>query len=333
MQKWAKIAKSIIIIYITIFFAAIASGCGKNPSARTEQAFLLDTVVTVTYYDPADRNAVLDALALCGEYELVFSRTKPESELYRLNAAGSMTVSPELREVLALALDFCAVSGGRYDITLGAVSALYDFSGMPHVPEDAVLAEAMRHVGWENIRLDGDVVTLTDSAAVVDLGSVAKGWIADRMKEYLTAHGVKHAILSLGGNILCLGGKPGGNAYKVGIQYPEKDSTALAATVAVREESVVTSGVYERFFVEDGVTYHHLLDPATGLPLRTELLAVSVVGPCSAKCDALSTVCFALGAEAGCGLIDRLEGYEAVFIRSDGTRVKSAGFAAMEVNE
>ena len=331
MQKWAKIAKSIIIIYITIFFAGIASGCGNHPSPRTEQAFLLDTVVTVTYYDPADRNAVLDALVLCGEYELVFSRTKPESELYRLNAAGSMTVSPELREVLALALDFCARSGGRYDISLGGVSALYDFSGTPHVPEDAALAEAMRHAGWENIRLDGDAVTLTDPAAVVDLGSVAKGWIADRMKAYLTEHGVKHAILSLGGNILCLGGKPDGQPYKVGIQYPEKDSTALAATVSVREESVVTSGVYERFFVDQGVTYHHLLDPATGLPLDTELLAVSVVGPCSAKCDALSTVCFALGAEAGCALIDSLEGYEAVFIRSDGTQVKSAGFAAMEV--
>ena len=100
---------------------------------------------------------------------------------------------------------------------------------------------------------------------------------------------------------------------------------------AVREESVVTSGVYERFFVDDGVTYHHLLDPKTGLPLRTDLLAVSVVGPCSARCDALSTVCFALGPEDGPALMDSLEGYEAVFIREDKTQVKSAGFAALEV--
>jgi thiamine biosynthesis lipoprotein len=151
------------------------------------------------------------------------------------------------------------------------------------------------------------------------------------MKELLIERGVEHAIISLGGNVLCLGGKPGGEDYKVGIQYPERDSTALAATVAVREESVVTSGVYERFFVEDGVTYHHLLDPATGQPLQTGLLAVSVVGPCSARCDALSTVCFALGPEEGRALIDSLDGYEAVFISSDGTQVKTAGFAALEV--
>ncbi len=331
MGKRPKIAKFALIIFITIFFAGIASGCGQKAAARTEQAFLLDTVVTVTYYNIFDREAVLDALALCKSYERVFSRTDPESELSWLNANGGGLASPELREVLALALDCCALSGGRYDITLGAVSALYDFSGDPHRPDDADIAAALAHAGWEKITLDGERVTYGDPEAVIDLGSVAKGWIADRMKEYLVQRGVKHAILSLGGNVLCLGGKPDGAAYKVGIQYPERDSSALAATVAVREESVVTSGVYERFFVDEGVTYHHILDPETGLPLRTDLLAVSVVGPCSARCDALSTVCFALGPEEGLALIDSLEGYEAVFIREDKTQAKSAGFAALEV--
>ena len=331
MGKRAKIAKIIIIFYITIFFAGFLAGCGRSASARTEQAFLLDTIVTVTYYRARDREAVLDALALCRLSELVFSRTDPESELFWLNGAGSGMVSPELREVLALALEYCEMSGGRYDVTMGGVSALYDFSGEAHVPDGAALAEAVSHVGWEKVSIAGDTVTLGDPEAVLDLGSVAKGWIADRMKEKLIERGVQHAIISLGGNILCLGGKPDGTAYRVGIQYPERDSTALAATVAVREESVVTSGVYERFFVEDGVTYHHILDPETGLPLQNGLLAVSVVGPCSARCDALSTVCFALGPEAGLALIDSLEGYEALFIRSDKSQLASAGFAALTV--
>ena len=331
MGKRPKIAFLIIIIYITIFFAGNLSGCGKKAEARTEQAFLLDTMVSVTYYKARDREAVRSALALCRLYELVFSRTDPESELFWLNGRGSGMVSPELREVLALALEYCATSAGRYDVTMGGVSALYDFSGEPHVPEAKALEAATAHVGWEKVHIDGETVTLTDPEAVLDLGSIAKGWIADRMKEYLVERGVEHAIISLGGNVLCLGGRPDGAAYKIGIQYPERDSTALAATVAVREGSVVTSGVYERFFVENGVTYHHLLDPATGLPLQTGLLAVSVVGPCSARCDALSTVCFALGPEEGLALIDGLDGYEAVFIRTDGTQVQSAGFAAMEV--
>ena len=331
MVRGPKTAKIALIIFITIFFAANASACGQKAAAKTEQAFLLDTIVTVTYYKARDREAVLDALALCKLSELVFSRTDPESELFRLNGRGSGTVSPELREVLALALEYCEASGGRYDVTMGGVSALYDFSGEAHVPDPAALAEAVSHVGWEKVSIDGDTVTLGDPEAVLDLGSVAKGWIADRMKELLISRGVEHAIISLGGNVLCLGGKPGGEAYRVGIRYPEHDSTALAATVAVRDESVVTSGVYERFFVADGVTYHHLLDPATGLPLRSGLLAVSVVGPCSARCDALSTLCFALGAEEGKAYIDALEGYEAVFILDGGAQIKSSGFAALEL--
>ena len=330
MVTGRKTVKIILIIFITIIIASNASACGQKAAATTEQRFFLDTIVTVTYYRGADRGAVLEALDLCREYELVFSRTDPESELYRLNASGSMAVSPALREVLEMALDYCAQSGGRYDITLGAVSALYDFSGEARRPDDAVLAAALAHVGWENVRIDGDTVTLGDPEAVIDLGSIAKGWIADRMKELLVSRGVEHAILSLGGNVLCLGGKPDGTPYKVGIRYPERDSSALAATVSVREESIVTSGVYERFFVEDGVTYSHLLDPATGLPLQNGLLAVSIAGPCSARCDALSTLCFALGAEEGLAYVDALEDYEALFIKEDGSQLKSAGFAALE---
>ena len=330
MAKGRKKAKNTLIIFLTIFLVLSLSACGQSVEKRTEQIFALDTLITVTYYRGADRAAVLAALDLCREYELVFSRTDPASELYRLNAAGSMAVSPALRAVLTLALDACEKSGGRYDVTMGAVSALYDFGGEAHRPDAAALAEALSHVGWENVRIEGDRVTLADPAAAIDLGSVAKGWIADRMKELLVSRGAAHAIISLGGNILTLGGRPDGKDFQVGIQYPETDSTALAATVLTRDGSVVTSGVYERFFIEDGVTYSHLLDPATGLPLQNGLLAVSVIGPCSAQCDALSTLLFALGADEGLRYIDALDGYEAVFITEDHALHRSAGFAALE---
>ena len=331
MRKGPKIAKSALIIFLTIFFALLLPGCGRTAAAKTEQTFALDTLVSVTYYRDGDRAAALEALELCRTYELVFSRTDPDSELYRLNAAGTMAVSPALREVLSLALSYCAESGGRYDVTMGAVSALYDFGGDAHRPDAAALAEAVSHVGWENVTIEGETVTLADPAAVIDLGSVAKGWIADRMLELLVSRGVEHAIISLGGNILTLGGRPDGTDYKIGIQYPERDSTALAATVSVRDASVVTSGVYERFFIEDGAVFAHILDPATGLPLRSGLLAVSVVGPCSARCDALSTLIFALGLDEGLRYIDALEGYEAVFITEDHALHRSVGFAALEV--
>ncbi len=331
MGNRPKTAKIALIFFLTSLLLSLLPGCGKTaPAAKSEQAFALDTVVSITYYNDRDKPAVLEALALCEDYEKVFSRTRPDSELYLLNERGSMAVSEALLSVLTLALDCCRESGGRYDVTLGGVSALYDFSGTPRRPDDAELAEALAHTGWEKLRIDGAAVTLGDPAAVIDLGSVAKGWIADRMKELLVSRGVEHAIISLGGNILCLGARPDGTPYRVGIRYPERDSTALAATVAVAEGSVVTSGVYERFFVAEGQTWHHLLDPATGKPLQNGLSAVSIVGPESARCDALSTVCFALGPEAGPAYIDTLPGYEAVFIRDDGSQIKTMGFAALE---
>ena len=327
-----KVKRKLLIF--TIVIAALLlplSGCGRSASALTEQGFLLDTIVTVTFYRERDRAAVQDALALCRDYELVFSRTDSRSELYRLNESDCMEVSDELLTVLQTGLDYWRASGGKFDVTMGGVSALYDFTGAaPRVPESQAVAEAMRHVGYGHVSVDGRTVTIDDPDTVIDLGAIAKGFIADEMKAFLRESGVKHAILSLGGNVLTLGGKPDGSDFKVGIRYPEKDSTRLATAVSAAESSVVTSGVYERFFVEDGVTYHHILDTATGLPLHNGLLAVSVVGPCSMDCDALSTACFALGLADGLALIEGLDGYEAVFITEDQALHPSSGFAALE---
>ena len=329
-------AKKVVVIFLTflIVIAApmiILSGCVKSASPLSEQTFALDTIVTVTFYRERDRAAVQEALALCRDYELVFSRTDSRSELYRLNEADRMEVSDGLRTVLETALDYCRASGGKFDVTMGGVSGLYGFSeAAPHAPAPEALAEALSHVGYKQISIDGSTVRIADPETVVDLGAAAKGFIADEMKAYLAAHGVEHAIISLGGNVLTLGGKPDGSEFRVGIQYPEKDSTQLVTTVAVSDYSVVTSGVYERFFVEDGVTYHHILDPETGMPLRNGLLAVSIVGPCSLDCDALSTACFALGPEDGMALIEKTDGYEAVFITEDKALHRSSGFAALE---
>lgn len=316
-------------IIIVILFTNL-TGCGAQKVPLTEQNFLLDTVITLTYYDEADRDAVLEALALCRDYEAVFSRTLPDSELSRLNAADTLEVSDALRTVLETGLSYCEASGGRFDITLGGVSALYDFSGKPRLPAPAELSDALAHVGWAHVHLDGNTVSIDDPETVIDLGAIAKGFIADEMKALLQSRGVKHAIISLGGNVLTLGGKPDGSPFTVGIQYPEKDSSRLVSAVTVSDASVVTSGVYERFFVENGQTYHHLLDPEDGAPLRNGLLAVSVVGPCSMDCDALSTVCFALGLEEGLALMEATDGYEALFITEDQALHPSSGFDALK---
>lgn len=314
-----------IMLVICLTSCGIFNGDSTKKYTKTD--FLLDTVVSVTVYDEAHTGTIDECLALCARYEKMFSRTDPESELYALNAAGSMTVSDELLEVIKTALHYCQVSGGRFDITMGAVSDMYGFSsGSPSLPSAEAVSEALSHTGYEKIIIEGSTVTLSDPEAVIDLGAIAKGYIADRLAEMLVERGVDSAIIDLGGNILCLGSKPDGGEYKVGIQYPYKGSDQIITTASLRDMSVVTSGVYQRYFEENGKTYHHILDPDTGYPLDSGLVSVSIISSRSVDCDALSTTAFALGLEEGMALINSLEGVWAVFITEDMEIHYSQGF-------
>ena len=293
----------------------------------SETQLLLNTVVTITVYNEKDEHLLDECFELCEEYEKTFSRTDPESELYALNQSGGMAVSDELLSVIRNALYWCEKTGGAFDITLGAVSDLYGFSSKaPRVPTSDELSAALSHCGWDKIEIVGNSVTLTDREAVIDLGAIAKGYIADRLAEHLTANGCESAIINLGGNILCVGAKPDGKPFNVGIQYPFEDSQKIITNVTVRDLSVVTSGIYERSFNHGGTLYHHILSPETGLPIESELLAVSIIGPLSENCDALSTVCFVLGLEKGLDLINSLDDYEAVFVDSNYVLHKSLNF-------
>ncbi|MBO5976210.1 MAG: FAD:protein FMN transferase, partial [Oscillospiraceae bacterium] len=251
----------------------------------------------------------------------------PESELFRLNSEGSAELSPALSELINTALDYCEISGGRFDITMGAVSDMYAFSSVsPYLPSDEEIARELEHSGYEKIKVDGSRVTLGDAEAVIDLGAIAKGYIADALAEHLRSKGVESAIIDLGGNILCLGSKPDGSDFKVGIQYPYRDSNQVITTLSLSDMSVVTSGIYQRWFEQDGETYHHILDPETGRSLDNGLISVSIISRRSTDCDALSTTAFAMGLEDGMALIDSLPETWAVFISDDMELHYSDGF-------
>lgn len=323
------------LIFTTSLFLVICfTGCAvfdKNSTKKVEKtSFYLDTVVTITLYGQEDSGIIDECFALCAKYEKIFSRTDPESELYRLNAADSASVSGELLTVLTSALHYCELSGGRFDITLGAISDMYGFSGKsPALPSPEKIREALNHVGYEKIRIDGSTVTITDPDTVIDLGAIAKGYIADRLKDFLVESGVESAIIDLGGNVLCVGSKPDGSPFTVGIQYPVRDTYRTITTARITGLSVVTSGVYQRFFESDGVTYHHILDPETGYSLNNGLVSVSIIAESSMDCDALSTTCFALGLEEGLALINSMENAWAVFITDDMELHYSEGFQDM----
>lgn len=325
-------------IIFSLFFTALLflviclTMCGdfdKNSTKKVAKTgFYLDTAVTITVYGREDPGIIDECFSLCAQYEKVFSRTDPDSELYRLNASDSATVSDDLLAVLTAALYYCELSGGRFDVTLGAISDMYGFSGeSPSLPAPEAIREALAHVGYEKIVIDGSTVTITDPDTVIDLGAIAKGYIADRLKEFLLENGVDSAIIDLGGNILCVGGKPDGSPFQVGIQYPDRDTYQPIMTVQITGLSVVTSGVYQRFFEEDGVTYHHILDPETGYSLHNGLVSVTIIAADSMDCDALSTTCFAMGLDDGLALINSMEDVWAVFITDDMELHYSEGFA------
>lgn len=194
------------------------------------------------------------------------------------------------------------------------------------MPDPEVLREAVSHVGYEQIVIEGNTVRLLDPQAQIDLGGIAKGYIADKVAEYLESEGVTSALISLGGNIVAVGEKGksmengAGSQFSVGIADPDSDKGQLLGIVPCKDKTVVTSGTYERYFEKDGELYHHVLDPKTGYQYDTDLVSVAVIADKgrSVDCDALSTICLSLGSEKGMEFIRSVDGAEAIFIDDQG---------------
>ena len=240
--------------------------------------------------------------------------------------------------VVKKGLDYCKKSDGAFDITCGTLTGLWDFrgsieSGNPVVPDETALAAAAKHVDYTQVVVDekNRTIQLLDPEMQLDLGGIAKGYIADRAAVFLEDAHVKSAVVDLGGNIVCINGKSEKqlvdveheglefDPFKIGIKDPEK-TDSIVGSIPLDNKTIVTSGTYERCFEVDGVKYHHILDPDTGYPVDSDVLQVSVISRrnASADCDALSTTCLALGLEDGMELIRNTEYMEAIFVGTDG---------------
>ena len=271
------------------------SGVAAGDGVATGDRYLFDdTYVSVSA--SASKEVVEEALGLASHFDEALSRTNDASDIGRLNAAGGapVDVADDTARLLEAAIRFARDTDGFFDVTIGAVSSLWDFRAA-RKPDDARVREALGHVDIGNLTVQGSVARLDDPAAIIDLGGIAKGYIADKMVERLAARECSSALIDLGGNIYALGCKPSGDAWVVGVKDPLSPSGGLAAKLEVRDESVVTSGINERFFVQDGVTYHHVLDPRTGYPIETDLASATVVCPSSTVADVYATWALALG--------------------------------------
>ena len=319
-------AKKMLAVLIALM---LMCGCANAQSTKplARQGFMLNTVISISLYDNQDE-AILDgAFALCEEYEQLFSRTISTSDVYRINHSDGapVEVSDATAELLCIALEYARLSGGAFDPTIEPLVTLWDImADEPHVPDTGAISAALARVDWTKVSVDGNVVTL-QAGMGLDLGGIAKGYIADKLREYLSENGVDSALINLGGNVLTLGGKPDGSNFTIGVQKPFGQNSDILGACRLKGMSVVTSGIYERYFVEDDRLYHHILDTKTGYPVENELYSVTIISPTSTDGDALSTICFALGSEDGMALIETLDGIECVYCLSDGTLLFSSG--------
>lgn len=305
------------------------SGCGNNakeiPSA-TGEIFAMDTYMTVTCYGERCQEAADAALAEIERLDALLSVGIETSEIAAVNRDGRGNISPETAEMIGAALALSRQTGGAFDITIYPLMAAWGFTtGDYGVPDPETVSALLERVDCGEIVLAADFVALGEGQGI-DLGGIAKGFCSDRLMELFAAYDLTAGLVSLGGNVQCFGTKPDGSPWRVGIQDPDDpdNPAALLGRLEVADGAVITSGDYERYFVDEatGMRCHHILDPATGYPADGGLRSVTVVCADGMPADGLSTACFVMGTD---GAIDywrqygQSEGFDLILMDEAGT--------------
>lgn len=324
-----KYLKHLSLLLILCMFSAALSGCSLPSSEQTisKSGFYFNTVIQITLYKSSYESLLEDCFSLADTYESYFSNTVSDSDISNINNADGafVEVHDETIELLKKGIYYGDLSDGNFDITIGKLSDLWNFSTyalLDEVPESAVptddeIQEALKTVDYKGVTIDGNKVALSNPDSKLDLGGIAKGFIADKMKAYLEENGVESGMINLGGNVLTLGKKADGSSYTIGIQKPFSEDGEAIASVEVADKTVVSSGVYERYYEIGDKFYHHILNPHTGYPYDNHLLGVTIICDDSVDGDGLSTTCFTLGLDDGMALIESLTDVEAIFITDD----------------
>ena len=281
----------------------LLTGCQRAPAGDSgqknwsSQVFAMDTVMDLSIYADDDR-LLTEAETLIGQLEDSFSTTDPHSEIYQLNQAGNAVLGPDSADLLGKALSYCAETGGALDLSVYPVVRAWGFTTDTYqVPSAEELDALLPAVDYSKIDFDAATGAVSlPQGMEIDLGSVAKGYTADRLCALFRDGGVTSALLNLGGNVQAVGSKPDGSDWRVGVRDPlEKDG--YLGILSMHDQAVVTSGGYERYFEKDGQVYWHIIDPSTGYPAKNGLISATVVGPEGVRCDALSTSLFIMGPE------------------------------------
>lgn len=353
-NKLKKYLKLFVIFTLIASLSIPISGCSKKeefPLSLTN--FCFDTTITITIYEYAGESEAQDIInecfGLCNHYDKMFSATKKDSDISKINQSKTKEckVNHVVSDVIKDSIKYSKKSKGAFDVTIGELSDMWDVTGdNPTVPDGKKIKEALKHVGYKNIKCEDEKVTLKDSETHLDLGSIVKGFVADKLKSYMISEGVKSGIIDLGGNILTIGGKSDDEPFVIGIKNPFynnnitptgnsnenhiKNNDEYCLKLDISDKSVVTSGIYERYFKKDDKIYHHIIDTTTGYPVDNDLASVTIISNSSEAGDALSTTTFIMGLKDGMNLINKTKKTEAVFVTKDGKIHMSKGLEKTE---
>lgn len=320
--------KLLFILCVAVFLIS----CSDDKfEARSDNRFLMGTVCIITLYNGEAQEIFDGAFDIIAKEDLLMSLQKGDSEIALINSkAGveAVQVSPDTYRVVKASAFYGEITDGAFDPTIAPLVELWgigtDFTGS--VPATESIGQMQSLTDFRKISFkEPDRIFLENKGMKIDLGGIAKGYIADKVRDYLISRGVKRGIINLGGNIIVLGSKPGSQPWKIGIQNPFDSRGNHIGIAEVIDRTIVTSGIYERFFYQDGKRYHHILDPETGYPVVNDLASVTIISEKSVDADALSTSLFVLGVETGLDLIETVDNAEAVFVTKDKEILYSSG--------
>lgn len=329
---------SILLIFVkenTSIFDYSSPDYSNNPLVK--DGFFFDTYISISIYDSkdnysdnigskADIEKLLDTcINMCEDYENIFSRTLETSELYKINHNTdfinnvTLPVSDTLYDCITKTLEYSAIFGSKYSILSGSLCDIWDFDKSVIPDEETIKKNCLSIESYDLIVKDNSIKLTNNSDItlpnpIINLGASAKGYIADKLCEYLKDNGISDAIIDLGGNIVVIGDKYDDSMYKIGIKKPFSEDSTPYTVCLVADKTVVTSGIYERYFEEDGQIYHHIIDCSTGYPVHNDILSVTIITDNSLQADCYSTGCLLLGKDDAMNLINNTEGVECIII-------------------
>ena len=312
--------KTKLFIFMIISSIILAACSGKSvdtsPNEAEKTVYAMDTVMNLSAYGVNSDNILNKAETEILRLDSLWRRKSENSEIYKINSLKSVSVSSDTSELIQTAIRISEKTDGLFDITIAPVMDLWGFYTKEfNVPIDSDLKDALSRVNYKNIAVDGKNVSVSEDTEI-DLGGIAKGFLSDRITQIYRDNGIESGIVSLGGNVQTLGRKPDGKLWRVAIQNPDNENEFLGV-LSVENVAVITSGGYQRYFEQDDITYHHIINPNDGFPADSGLKSVTVVSESGTLADGLSTSFYIMGLEKSTEYWRANDGFDIILLTDD----------------